>query len=109
MAEPHIDVAVHLLEPLAQLTDVIGHVLDPPGQVAHLLLEPIHPDLKIDGDIAALTRGRRLVAAVAVDLPLEHAEVAFDAVEALLRRRVLGGGILAVSHRHRRHRKHHQQ
>ncbi len=113
LTEPHVDVAIHLFEALAQLVHIVGHILDPAGQVAHLLLEPIHPDLQVDGDITGGGAGRRRIAAVAVDLPLQHAEIALDPVEAFLHRRILrgilGSGILGIGHRHRRHRKHDQQ
>jgi hypothetical protein len=91
LSETDVDVAVDLLEALAQLLDLVGLVLDPPGQVAHLLLEPIHSHLQINrGVAAALGAWWRLAAGAAIDLTLQHAKVAFEAVETLLGRGILG-------------------
>ena len=47
LTESHVDVAVDLFQALAQLLYPVCRVLDPAGQVAHLLLEPIHPKLRL--------------------------------------------------------------
>jgi hypothetical protein len=104
LTESHIDVAVYLFEALAQLFDLVRHVLDTASQVAHLLLDPVHPNLEVDSDIAAGDAGWSRVPGVAINLPLQHAEIPLHAIEALLRR-----GVLRESHRYRRDREHSQQ
>ncbi len=77
-----------LPETLADLRDLVGQFLDPAGEIAHLLLEPVHADLGIDQPAAAFgTGGRRRQAAI--DLALQHVEVAFQAVQTFIGRSVL--------------------
>jgi hypothetical protein len=95
LSEPHVDVAVDLFKALAQLLDLIGLVFQASGQIAHLLLEPIHTHLHVDGDIAAaLGAWRRFTSRCAIDLALEHTEIAFQPIQSLL-----GGGVLRLCHR----------
>ncbi len=90
IAHPHVDVGIDLLEPLAQLLDRVGVLLDLAGQLAHLSFDLLHADLGAGGAAAEVAvrahRGRR----TAIDLPLQHVEVALDAVEPFLHRGVLG-------------------
>jgi len=90
LTEPHIDIAVDLLQALAKLLDLIGLVFDAAGQIAHLLLDPVHSNLNVNGGTPADLGARRCLAASAtIDLPLQHAQVAFQSIEALLHRSVL--------------------
>jgi hypothetical protein len=73
LAETHIEIAVDLLEAPPQLIDPVDRVLHPAGELAHLRLKPIHPQLSVDG------RARNRVGdwgwAATVDLALQHAEI----------------------------------
>jgi hypothetical protein len=42
LAISDVDVAIDLLQPVPHLVDVVDHLLDAPGQFAHLRFEPIH-------------------------------------------------------------------
>src|SRR5271165_3647052 len=82
LGEPQVDVAIDLLDTPPQLLDPVCRVLDAPGQFAHLRFQPIHAQLGVD-------RRRRppadeLGRAAAIDLPLQHAEIAFQAIQAIL-------------------------
>jgi hypothetical protein len=79
LVEPRLDIAADLLDALPHLLDLIDELLDAPGQVAHLSLEAIHADFGIDGRATAARRRRR----AAIHLPLQHVEVALEAIEAL--------------------------
>ena len=87
MADAGLDIAVDLFDPLAQLVDLVDELLDPPGQLAHLLFEAVHPNFAAGGAawVAAHHRRRR----AAIDLALQHVEVALEAVEPLQRQAVL--------------------
>jgi hypothetical protein len=88
LAKSHVDVAVDLLETPPQLLDAVYGVLDPPRQLAYLRFEPIHTQFGINGRSG--TRGHNRSGTAAIDLPLQHAEVPFQAVQAVLNRPVLG-------------------
>ncbi len=90
LAEARVDIAVDLLDPLADLFDLVCELLDSPGEVAHLRLEPIHADVLVDRRAGIVARRRRRCAAI--HLPLQHVEVALQAIEPLLCRGVLAPG-----------------
>ena len=58
-----------------------------PESIPHLSLEPVHAKFGVDRRI--MTRGNRGAAATAVDLPLQHAEISFQALETVLHRPIL--------------------
>ena len=68
------------------MLDPVCRVFDASGQLAHLCLEPIHAQLSVD---RAGTCGDDRAWSAAVDLPLQHAEVLLQAVQAVLHRPVL--------------------
>jgi hypothetical protein len=71
LTQPNINVAVDLFQTPAQLLDTIHDFFDPPGQLTHLGLEPIHADLDVNRCVGTWCRDRR--AGAAVDLSLQHA------------------------------------
>ena len=87
LAESQVDVAVDLLETAPQLLDPVHRVLDASGQFAHLGFQSVHAQLGIDRPCrpSADHRGR----AAAVDLPLQHAEIPLQAIQAVLHRPIL--------------------
>jgi hypothetical protein len=87
LAEPQVDVAVDLLETAPQLLDPVHRVLDASGKFAHLGFQSVHAKLGID-------RRRRpsanhLGGAAPINLPLQHAEVPLQAIQAVLHRALL--------------------
>jgi hypothetical protein len=86
LAESQVDVAVYLLETAPQLLDPVHRVLDASSQFAHLSFQSIHAQLGID-------RPRRPSAnhlgPAAVNLPLQHAQIPLQAIQAVLHRPVL--------------------
>jgi hypothetical protein len=87
LAESHVDVAVDLLETALQLLDPVHRVLDASGQFAYLGFQSVHAELGIDRPCRprANHRGR----AASVNLPLQHAEIPLQALQAVLQRPVL--------------------
>jgi hypothetical protein len=87
LAESQVDVAVDLLETVPQLLDPVHRVLDAAGQFAHLGFQSVHAQLGIDRPCrpSADHRGR----AATVNLPLQHAEIPLQAIQAVLHRPVL--------------------
>ena len=71
-----------------ELLGLVDEFLDPPGQVTHLSFEPAHAEFGTDRR-AALTACHRRRRRAAIDLPLQHVEVALEAIEPLLRRAIL--------------------
>jgi hypothetical protein len=88
LAKSNINVAVDLLQAPPQLLDTVCCALDPAGQVAHLRREPIEAQFGIDRCTGTPSSGG--AAATAVDLALQHAEIFFQPLEAILRRPILG-------------------
>jgi hypothetical protein len=86
LADTSIDIAADLLETPAQLLDLIGEFLDPASQLPHALFQTVHAKLGINRHAGVAAHWRRRAA---IDLALQHAEIAFDTVEAVLRRAVL--------------------
>jgi hypothetical protein len=85
LAESQVEVAVDLLETAPQLLDPVHRILDASGQFAHLGFQAVHAKLGIDRRSSANHLGR----AAPVDLPLQHAEITLQAIQAVLRRSVL--------------------
>jgi hypothetical protein len=87
LAESHVDVAVDLLETASQLLDPVSRVLDVSGQLAHLGFQSVHAQLGIDRPCR--TSASHLRRATAINLPLQHAEVPLEAIQALLHPSIL--------------------
>jgi hypothetical protein len=81
LAEPQVDVAVDLLETAPQLLDPVHRVLDASGKFAHLGFQSVHAKLGID---RRRPSANHLGGAAPVNLPLQHAEVALQAIQAVL-------------------------
>jgi hypothetical protein len=87
LAETQVEVAVDLLETAPQLLDPVHRVLEASGQFAHLGFQSVHAKLGID-------RPRRpsaghLGRAAPVHLPLQHAEIPLQTIQAILHGPVL--------------------
>jgi hypothetical protein len=87
LAESQVDVAVDLLETAPQLLDPVHRVLDASSQFAHLGFQSIHAQLGIDRPRRASVN--HLGRAAAVNLPLQHAQIPLQAVQAVLHGPVL--------------------
>jgi hypothetical protein len=87
LAESQVDVAVDLLETAPQLLDPVHRVLDASGQLAHLGFQAVHAKLGID--CPCRPSADHLGGGAAVDLPLQHAEIPLQAIQAVLHRPVL--------------------
>jgi hypothetical protein len=87
LAESQVDVTVDLLETAPQFLNPVHRVLDAAGQFAHLGFQSAHAQLGIDcpSRPSADHRGR----AATVNLPLQHAEIPLQAIQAVLHRPVL--------------------
>jgi hypothetical protein len=87
LAESQVDVAVDLLETVPQLLDPVHRVLDAAGQFAHLGFQSVHAKLGIDRPRRpSVGHGGR---GATVNLPLQHAEIPLQAIQAVLHRPVL--------------------
>jgi hypothetical protein len=82
LAEAQVDVAVDLLETAPQLLDPVHRVLDASGQLAHLGFQSVHAKLGIDRPWRP--SADHLGRAAPVNLPLKHAEIPLQAVQAVL-------------------------
>jgi hypothetical protein len=78
LAKPHVDVAVDLFQAPPELFNAVYRVFDSAGQVAHLRFQPIHAKFGVDRRAGACQDRR--APAIAIDLPLQHAEVPLQAV-----------------------------
>jgi hypothetical protein len=87
LAESQVDVAVDLLESALQLLDPVHRVLDASGQFAHLGFQSVHAKLGIDRPCRP--NARYLGGGAAVHLPLQHAEIPLQAIQAVLYRPIL--------------------
>jgi len=86
LAKSHLDVVVDLLKAVPQLIDSVDRGLNASGQVAHLRFQAIHAQFGVDRRrswAAGLDRS------AAIDLPLQHAEIPLQAIQAVLYRPVL--------------------
>ena len=90
LAESQVDVAVDLLETAPQLLDPVHRVLDASGQFAHLGFQSVHAKLGIDRSCRA--SACQLGGGAAVDLPLQHAEIPLQAIQAILHPPLLRAG-----------------
>ena len=87
LAESQVDVAVDLLETVPQLLDPVHRVLDAAGQFAHLGFQSVHAKLGIDRPCRP--SASHLGGGAAVDLPLQHAQIPLQAIQAVLHPPVL--------------------
>jgi len=81
LAETNVDVAVDLLKTAAQLIDPVHRVLNASRQLPHLRLQSIHPQLDID---RSRPRTGDLGRAPSVYLPLQHAQITLQVIQAVL-------------------------
>jgi hypothetical protein len=87
LTEPHVEVAVDLLDTAAKLLNAIHRILDPSGQLAHLGFQPIHAQFGVD--CRACRTSRNLIWAAAAVLTLQQREIALQTVKAILRGPIL--------------------
>jgi len=87
LTQPRLRVAIDLLETLTQAIELIHELLDPAGQLTHLRFDAVHAEFGIHRNAGVAARhGRR---PAAIDLPLQHVEVALQPVEAIVGRAIL--------------------
>jgi hypothetical protein len=87
LAKSQVEVAVDLFETASQLLDPVHRVLDASGQFAHLGFQSVHAKLGIDR--SCRPNACHLGGGAAVDLPLQHAEIPLQAIQAILHRPLL--------------------
>src|SRR5262249_6250397 len=85
--EPHVEIAVDLLDTAAKPLNGIQRTLDPSGQLAHPGFQPIHAQFGVD--CRAWRTSRNLTWAAAAVLTLQQREIALQTVEAILRGPIL--------------------
>jgi hypothetical protein len=96
LIEPDLNIAVDLFDTAAQLLDPVYCGFDPSSQLAHLCLDAVHSQFRLDRGLACwdgLTW-----TADAINLTLQHSQISLYAVQAVLRCPLLRPHRLARSH-----------